>query len=169
MSNEFRQAAVSATLNIFETMFFTFLDQLDDARSLEDSKSEIQGQESLPSEDSPGLNLKTEIRFSGQRSGSLVLTLPYELGETLAMNFLGFEEEVTEMQILDMASELANMICGNMFSQLDKSAVYVLGSPLTQKMSHTEILASNPTADITLAFQTEGQKATVQLQFDPIP
>jgi hypothetical protein len=169
MFDEFRKAAISATLNIFETMFFTFLDLIVDERATEEPLRKYQADTEFTFEVSQSLILKTEIPFSGKHSGILRLFLPYELGETLAMNFLGFEEEVTESQIFDMASELANMICGNMFSHLDKTAVYNLGSPITKKMTFNDALEGIPPADIALNFLTEGQKATIQLQIDPNP
>jgi hypothetical protein len=161
MYDDFRKAAVSATLNIFETMFFTFL-ELNDF-----PEGDASGQPGLTLEMSSAMVLRSEIPFSGNRNGVLRLFLPYDLSESLAMNFLGFEDEVTEAQILDMASELSNMICGNLFSLLDKTAVFILGSPLTEKLTSQEAMERPNEADITLNFQTEGQSVFLQLHLHP--
>jgi hypothetical protein len=166
MFDDFRNAAISATHNIFETMFFTFVEFIDGHAMLEESIGNNHTDSGAPSEGSPSLILKTEIPFSGKHSGVLRLTLPYGLGEILAVNFLGFEEEVTESQIFDMASELSNMICGNMCSILDKTAVYIVGSPITESITLQDELERVIPADITLDFLAEGQKGTIQLQID---
>jgi hypothetical protein len=159
MIDELRKAAIQAALNIFETMFFTFLELVEAPKSPESS-------EGLPDETSDTF-LLTEIPFKGDLDGALRLLLPFSLGESLAMNFLGFEDEVTEPQLLDMASELSNMICGNLFSHYDKTAVYVLGSPITEKLSYSEALTRLKNSDIDMEFETEGQKLTLQLHIVP--
>lgn len=161
MIEEIRKAANAAALNIFETMFFTFLDPREENRPPEEG-----GGEPFLDEAPSGWYLKTELHFSGHHTGNLLLFLPVTLGEMLTMNFMGFEEEVSEPQIMDMASELANMICGNMFSILDKTSIYTLGSPITQKVAFqgdTELIGP---ADLTLKFTTEGNPITIQLQLE---
>jgi CheY-specific phosphatase CheX len=168
MFDEIRKAASSAALNIFETMFFTFLDPLDEEASREEAVGEQGEALEPPTETIQTWVLITELPFSGDHSGVLRLFMPYELSATLAENFLGFDEEVTDVQILDMAGELANMICGNMFSSLDKKAVYLLGSPITQKISAQEKGDKVSPSDITLDFLAEGYTITIQLHFDSL-
>lgn len=167
MSEEIRKAAESAILNIFETMFFTLLEPIEgDFAFPEESEGDPEGGEKTSSR--PFLpHLKSEISFEGRYSGRLVLLVPYALGETLTQNFMGFEEEVSESQILDMAGELANMICGNLFSTIDKTSVYALSSPITRKCSQPMGKEAAKTTDITMVFAADDQPLMVQLEFSP--
>ncbi len=166
MYEEIRKAAISATLNIFEMMFFTFLEPPEGDGSLEKTVTEEAKEfDLLPESQNPGL-LKSEIHFTGLYSGFLRLFIPYDLGQVLTMNFVGFEEEVTEPQLLDMASELTNMVCGNLFSSLDKTSVYTLSSPSTQKISLQDKLKPTDSEDISLDFSTEGQQISITIQFE---
>jgi hypothetical protein len=166
---DIREATRSAMLNIFETMFFVFLEPW-----AEDSLFHQEGTEPSPNSEEPTGSiplefLKSEIHFQGKHSGFLRLFLPYDLGELLTVNFMGFEEEVTEFQILDLVGELTNMICGNMFSVLDKSSVYHLGSPVTRKISFRDGIKSLVPMDLTINFLAEGRPVTVQLQLQQVP
>lgn len=166
MFEEIRKAAVPAVSNIFETMFFTFLEPVEENRTLEETFSGLEKVPGLMPQSTSPYFLKSEICFSGDRSGQLRLLLPYDLSQTLTMNFMGFEEEVTEPQILDMACELANMICGNLFSSLDKTSVTTLSSPLIQKIFFQVGLEQIESADLTLNFLAERQPITIQILFD---
>ncbi len=174
MYDEIRNAAVPVVLNIFETMFFSSLEPVEVYKPLQETFS---GLDNTPDLDNPPDQilqpeisfLKTEIQFSGEHSGKLRLFLPYSLSETLTMNFMGFEEEVTESQVLDMACELANMICGNLFSALNKTSIYTLGAPLTQQFSSLGETEGDDPSDLILNFLSEGQPITIQIQFDKNP
>jgi hypothetical protein len=162
-----RKAAVSAILNIFETMFFTLLEPMEgDVSFPADGEGGGAEGENISSRQLLPL-LKSEISFEGRYSGRLILLVPYALGETLTQNFMGFEEEVSESQILDMAAELANMICGNLFSTMDKTSVYALSSPVTRKSSQPMGMEIAETADLTLSFLADDQPLTVQIEFSP--
>jgi hypothetical protein len=166
MYEEIRKAAIFATLNIFETMFFTFLEPTEGNGSLEKKiTEEVKEFDLRPESQNAGL-LKSEIHFTGFHSGFLRLFIPYDLGKVLTMNFVGFEEEVTEPQLMDMAGELTNMICGNLFSSLDKTSVYTLSSPSTQRISLQDKLKSADSEDISLDFSTEGQQISITIQFE---
>ncbi len=166
MYEEIRKAAVFATLNIFETMFFTFLEPTEGNGSLEETVTDQGKENEQPLElQNPGL-LKSEIHFAGLYSGFLRLFIPDTLSKVLAMNFLGFEEEVSEPQTEDMAGELTNMVCGNLFSILDKTSAYTLSSPSTQKISLQESLKQNNSEDLILDFLTEGQKVTMVIHIE---
>jgi len=168
MFEEIRKAAIAAVLNIFETMFFTFLEPADGNRPLEEALKEQEKESDLLLELHSPWFIKSEIHFTGLQAGFLRLFIPYDLSETLTMNFMGFEQEVTESQIVDMAGELTNMICGNLFSSLDKSSVYVLSSPSTQKIFLQERLERIDSSDINLNFLTEGQQITLNIQFEQL-
>lgn len=166
MFEAIRKAAVSAVLNIFETMYFTFLEPMDENMQLSEAVSEQENESNLlPLSENAGW-LKSEIHFTGPDSGFLRLFIPYDFSEMLTKNFMGFEDEVTESQILDMAGELTNMICGNLFSSLDKSSVYTLSSPATQQMDLQEELNYVASGDLVLNFLTEGHQVTINIQFE---
>lgn len=167
MSDAMRNAALSAVLNIFETMFFTFLEPVEGNPLSPEILPEPEKETGLIPQPQGPWFLKSEIHFSGAQTGQLQLVLPYDLGETLAMNFLGFEEEVSESQVLDMACELTNMICGNLFSVFDKTAVYTLGAPSIQKLSFPDEAPPAKPSDLVLYFSADGQPITLQIQFDP--
>jgi hypothetical protein len=150
-------------------MFFTSLEPMEENQPTQETPPDLGNGPDLIPQYGISYLLKTEIHFSGNHSGNLRLFLPYELSETLTMNFMGFEEEVTESQILDMACELANMICGNLFSALDKTSIYTLGAPLTQKIPFHDGLEKENPSDLILNFLTDGQPITIQIQFDKSP
>jgi hypothetical protein len=166
MFEAIRKATVSAVLNIFETMYFTFLEPMgENLQQSEEVTEQEKESDLLPLSEDAGW-LKSEIHFNGPNSGFLRLFIPYDFSEMLTKNFMGFEEEVTESQILDMAGELTNMICGNLFSSLDKSSVYTLSSPSTQKMNLQEKLINVASGDLVLNFITEGWQVAIDIQFE---
>ncbi len=169
MFEDIREATNSAMLNIFETMFFIFLEPWAGDASSDQEAAEPSPDSGELTQPIPAGFLRSEIHFQGKHSGWLRLFLPYSLSELLTMNFMGFEEEVTEPQIVDLVGELTNMICGNLFSVLDKTSVYILGSPVTQKLSFQDGVKRLGPADLTMDFLAEDQQVTVQLQFDQVP
>ena len=127
MESELQEAAVGAISHVFETMFFVFLEPY----------SPDSG-DPLPnpwSSDEPWL--KCRLGFQGRRRGHLWLFLPFPLARDLATNFLGLEEEAAEQQVIDMAKELTNMICGNLFSRYDRVQGYALTRSLRPRLSAT--------------------------------
>ena len=165
MYEKIREAALKATLNIFETMFFTFLEPREVTGVPEGPEPDLEKVFDLPLDFKGSNFLQSEIFFEGFYSGSMRLFIPYDFGRELTMNFLGFEEEVTETQIEDMAGELTNMICGNLFAILDKTYVFDLSAPITQKIKFEERIKLAETENVILGFSTEGQPVSLALQF----
>jgi len=154
---DIRTIAVSVTSHIFETMFFTFLDP------------QGEGQEEEPSDfGSSSVFLKSEIGFVGKYSGKLELSVPMGLARTMVSNFIGLEEEeVLESQAVDMVSELCNMICGNLSSQLDGKNAWDLTIPKTQPVPRQEISDERKGPGITIDFDAEGQRVKLNIQLGP--
>ena len=76
-----------------------------------------------------------------------------ETGRRIAASFLGAEEaEVTEAQIGEVVSELANMLCGSVLSRVEKETRF--------ELSHPEV---GPTE---IACQEGGQSARRLLELD---
>lgn len=64
--------------------------------------------------------VRATARFEGSMRGALHVALTGEAPRRLAAAFLGLEEEqVGDQQVLLMASELANMLCGATMSRLE--------------------------------------------------
>jgi hypothetical protein len=166
MTEDLRKAAISAILNIFETMFFTFLEPQQGQGVLEDPEPEPEKESDPMAESRDFAFINSEIHFAGVYSGFLSLFIPYDFSRVLTMNFMGFEEGVTESQIEDMAGELTNMVCGNLFSSLDKTNVYTLSPPSTKIISHQNRMPKVDPEDFKLNFSTEGHPVTLTIHFE---
>jgi CheY-specific phosphatase CheX len=70
-----------------------------------------------------GPSIAIRMAFEGQRQGVLGLRISTSAARTLAADFLGVETEdgPNEAQVCDVVRELANMICGDVLSALEKS------------------------------------------------
>jgi hypothetical protein len=164
MHEEIRGAVATAALNIFETMFFIFLEPLESGSMPTGPAKATENNLVWEPLVSDSWMIKSQISFSGLHAGRLQIWIPYDLGQVMTKNFLGFEDEVTEAQILDMGSELANMVCGNLFSLLDKKSVFSLGSPHTEKVPWMEKGLHIQPEDLVLDFSTEGNPVTIIIQ-----
>ena len=156
MIEDIRNAAIVVTLKVFETMFFIPLEPQD--RNQE---------EGHPPLESPPSYLRGEITFQGKWSGKIGLCLPAELAKTMAASFMGLEEDdVSESKATDMVSELCNVLCGNLLSQMDKKAVHTLMIPQTQPISLEEMKEDIPHGGIVMDFDAEGHwvKLVIQLE-----
>jgi len=84
----------------------------------------------------------------------------------MASNFMGLEEEsAPDAQAMDMVNELCNMICGNLFSQLDKKTIWNLTLPQTQEVPGQAMDESNGDQTIAVCFNAEGYPVQLQIQF----
>ena len=159
MLEEMREEAVSVTLNIFETMLFTFLEP----RS-EKAKDHPSFCGSGP------VFLRGEIGFSGSLSGNLSLTLPLEPAKKMASNFMGLEEEkASESQAIDLVNELCNIICGNLSSrlaQLDRTSAWNLAIPRTRVLSRQEMEGEGRGPGIEVDFDADGDRINLNIQVD---
>jgi CheY-specific phosphatase CheX len=153
---EIRAAAISATSKVFETMFFIPLELQDKSGEEEPVLLESQG------------IFKGEIGFHGKHSGQLRLYLPSSLADMMVCNFMGLEEgKATESQTIDMVNELCNMICGNLFSQLDRKLVWDLTTPRSQFISYQEMESEmTPEAAVALDLIAEGFSVKLAIQFE---
>jgi CheY-specific phosphatase CheX len=125
MNEHLQQAAVQAIGNVFETMFFVFLEPLDP-----DTEAWRAGMAAAGP-----LWLQCRIGFAGRINGRLGLLMPLTLARELATNFLGLESEASETQAEDMVQELTNMVCGNLFSLFDRQGVYQLTMPRAERVA----------------------------------
>jgi CheY-specific phosphatase CheX len=102
----------SAT-EVLETMFFT---------------STLS--EQAPPEPVAGPGICATLSFQGDPPGRFGLRLPAGTARKIAASFLGKNEaEVSEIQIGEVVSELANMLCGSVLSRLEKETMFHLSHP----------------------------------------
>jgi len=151
--DDVRNHAFTTASNVFETMFYLSVEL----------KDELEGGAFSPG-DQP--LLRGEIEFQGRYSGKLSLDVPNGLAKAMAVNFLGLEEaEVEETHTLDVVGEVCNMICGNLFSQLDKKSVYRLTSPHTRSLSLEAGREEGRDHSLVIPLNVEGSSVTLTIQF----
>ncbi|MBM4340032.1 MAG: chemotaxis protein CheX [Deltaproteobacteria bacterium] len=154
MMDEIEKKAISVTGQVFETMFFTPVAVQE--KENEDFYGPIKTYSAF---------LRGEIGFDGTRSGTLILSVPVDLAKTMASNFMGLEEEsASDSQAIDMVNELCNMICGNLFSQLDKKTVWHLTVPQTREISGQAMGTDGGDRTLTVHFNAEGYPVQLQIQ-----
>ena len=159
MFEEMRETAVSVTSAVFETMLFTFLEPRgrEEARDLSVLNSNV-------------VFLTGEIGFLGKYSGKLRLTMPLDLAERMASNFMGLEEEkATESQAVDLVNELCNMICGNLSSRLarsDQTLTWTLAIPQTRIFSHPEMGEEAGGQEVEVDFDADGDWVNLRIQLN---
>jgi CheY-specific phosphatase CheX len=114
---EVRRALEEAVLEVLETMCFEF----------PVAEPEPGG---APAEEA----VRAVARFEGSLRGKLHVALTGEAARRLAASFLGLEEDgVGEQEVLLMASELANMLCGATLSRLEPHGRLRIAPPETSR------------------------------------
>ena len=84
--------------------------------------------------------VRTDIGFTGIRTGSLSLIVPLALCPEIAANMLGVEEEdeLAEEKAIDALKELLNVTCGHVLTSLaGEEAVFDLSVPSLHKLDLT--------------------------------
>jgi CheY-specific phosphatase CheX len=138
------EALFAAAGDVLETMFF----------------SPVVG-EATTSPSEPALTAR--LSFSGGRSGSFAVRVSARAADTIAANFLGEDGNVTEPgQVRDVICELANMICGNVLSRLDREAHFDLQHP-----ELVEACSAGPPGAVCRIFEIEDGQVALCLQLDP--
>ncbi len=160
--------ATAVIANIFETMFFIFLEPWEDREAGEGAEGLPPKIEHPPEPKFSSDVISSEIEFLGPSSGKIQLNLPYELGKRMTANFLGSNsQEVSPSQTLDMARELINMISGNLFSRLQRNGSIRIALPLARMISAEELENRPIPSGIALEFVAEGQRIKLEMQFEP--
>lgn len=155
MINEIEKKTIDVIGQVFETMFFTSV-----------AVQQEGDEEFFASIKSFSAFLRGEIGFDGVRSGTLTLSVPVELAKTMASNFMGLEEETaTDSQAMDMVNELCNMVCGNLFSSVDRKTVWNLTIPQTREVFGKTLDVSNGDRTIAIRLNAEGYPLDLQIKF----
>lgn len=133
MEENLRRLIFETFSDVFETMFFTFLEPLEEAP----------GKEELGC----GKFIEATIDYSGGCTGSFLFYFPWELGKNITVNFLGVDEgDVQDRQIADTAAETANMAIGSLLGKLDPGGTASLAIPQTRVLDNfsPETLLGSP-------------------------
>jgi len=136
----------TSIFEVFEKMFFTFLEPLD--------------------EDEPAWNYDfiAKIQFFGPNKGDMTVYLTNGLAVTMVENMLNVgAENISDELIVDIAKEAVNMICGNFVRKLDISKVYDLTIPTFEKASAAFSFPESNADKIALALESDGDQIGVVL------
>lgn len=122
MDEGLRRVIFETFSEVFETMFFTFLEPIEEAPEKEKLVS--------------GRFVEATISYSGGSTGSFLFYFPWDLGKNITVNFLGVDEdEVQDSQIKDTAAETANMAIGGLLGKLDPGGKALLAIPQTRELA----------------------------------
>ncbi|MFB3776613.1 MAG: chemotaxis protein CheX [Bryobacteraceae bacterium] len=111
--NELHQMLADSAAEVLETMFFTSVTEEGDPPTAAGEPS-----------------ICARLSFRGKPPGRFGVCVSIETGRRIAASFLGAEEEeVTEAQIGEVVSELANMLCGSVLSRLERETRFELSHP----------------------------------------
>lgn len=103
----------NSIFEVFEKMFFVFLEPLDEEIEYE---------------------MVSSIKFSGPVNGRIEVYFSQLMAEAMVQNMLSVAESaVTEKLIEDCAKEAVNMIAGNFLQKYDSFKVYDLSIPKFEK------------------------------------
>jgi CheY-specific phosphatase CheX len=119
-----RETITPSIFEVFEKMFYIFLEPLD----VRNNENEY--------------DMEAAISFEGTISGNVKILLSMEILRAMVQNMLGLEgDEIAGQEMEDCSKEAANMICGNFLSRLDSTEAFNLSTP-TFKESQSEYLES---------------------------
>lgn len=129
---------------VFEKMFFLFLEPPDDEDITYD--------------------MEAAIRFGGSVSGEVRILLAKDMAKTMVHNMLGLEEkEIVAQRIEDCSKEAANMVCGAFLGKFDRTRVFTLSSPIFRE----GVGDLGPMRDACrMDFDSDGQKVGVIVTVD---
>ncbi len=148
MKENIRQTLTKATFEVFEKMFFVFLEPVETAPKPYDHLSAID--------------------FGGRATGTLRIMMSRGLAETMAQNMLGCDpSEVTAAMIEDCCREAANMVCGNFLRKMSEQDVFNLSLPRCVPADQAGNLGLPPSGadDVSIVFDTEGESLQLKLSW----
>lgn len=107
---------------VFEKMFFLFLEPLND-----------EGNE---------YDMEAAIRFEGSMSGKIRILLSMDIVKTMIQNMLGLkEDEITIQRMEDCSKEAVNVIGGNFLGKFDSTEKFNLSTPIfTEQPEDLELM-----------------------------
>lgn len=139
-----QEALMTSIFNVFEKMFFVFLEPLDE---------DIE------------YDLVTSIKFSGPMSGEIKAYLSRGIVDIMAQNMLSLApSEITDQTIEDCAKEAINMIAGSFLNKLEPSQVFDLSIPDFEKTSG--LLVKDSKTTLSLSFDSDEQLMGIALNLN---
>ncbi len=157
MVEEIPSKVITATREVFETMFYATVEAQPDEEGNRESLSQ-----------SISSWIAGEIRFEGRYCGRMIFFVPTELALTMASNFMGLEvEAVSSSQARDVVGELCNMVCGNLFSKLDRREVWTLAPPQTWENSEPFIGSDGSPPTVSIPLCIEGYPVQLEIRLTP--
>ncbi|MEN6317564.1 MAG: chemotaxis protein CheX [Syntrophaceae bacterium] len=104
------ETMMAAIFDVFEKMFYVFLEPVND--------------------ENPKYDMEASIHFNGVSQGEVKVLVSEQLAKSMVQNLLGLEGgDIAEKDIEDCVKEAANMICGNFLGKLDQTKVFDLSTP----------------------------------------
>jgi CheY-specific phosphatase CheX len=151
MRENIRQILTKATFDVFEKMFFVFLEPVEGETQRYDAVSFID--------------------FRGRASGNVRLMMSRGLTEMMAQNMLGCApSETTEQMIEDCAKEAANMVCGNFLRKMSEQDVFNLNLPqfAAGEQAIQPGMNAAAAAEVAVCFESEGELLKVCLSLEEV-
>lgn len=106
-----------STEEVLETMFFTSLVE------------EGMPGDSAATEPVTTPSVSSSLNFRGTPSGVFQVDLALPAAQSLAANFVGDEEPLSETKVGEVVCELANMLCGSVLSRVGSESSFDLSHP----------------------------------------
>ncbi len=143
-----REMITTSTFEVFEKMFFNFLEPVE--------KRAI------------AYDMAAEIQFKGPFEGAMKMYLSDGLVSSMVQNMLSLsDEEITDSMREDCAREAINMVCGNMLRNYDSSQVFNLSIPTVHKNNQGDLMQIFPEPEANLwqaVFDSDGETVGILLQ-----
>jgi CheY-specific phosphatase CheX len=136
---------MNAIFEVFEKMFFVFLEPID-----EDVK----------------YDMIASINFTGPVNGSMDVFFARGVTETMVQNMLGVDAGgVTDKLIEDCTKEAVNMIGGNFLQKYDSSMVFDLSIPVFENKSGVLVSQEEAASDTVwkLSFESDESMMGVRM------
>ena len=146
-TKKIQELLMNAIFEVFEKMFFVFLEPLD-----EDVK----------------YDMVTSINFSGSVKGNIHVFFTRGVAETMVQNMLSVDAGgVTDKLIEDCTKEALNMISGNFLQKYDSSKIFDLSIPVFENISGDFKPQGEPVSETVwnLSFESEENLMGITLSF----
>lgn len=142
-----RETMTPSIFEVFEKMFYIFLEPLDVGNNEYD--------------------MEAAISFESSISGDVRILFSRNIVKAMVQNMLGLKgDEITGQDMEDCSKEAVNMVCGNFLSGLDSTKVFNLSTP-TFKEGRPQDLESKE--DICrMDFDSDSGKISVILHSEPL-
>ena len=118
MKKTLMKAMMTSISEVMETMFFLPVEFGEETTLIQSGITK----------NSP--TLASQLKFTGDVSGSLSILVPKELVGEMAENFMGeSQDQLTDEHFSGTLTEMLNMVCGNALSKTESKVPFELGIP----------------------------------------